>query len=93
MAGLGVAFISAHAIEAEAQTGGIVILDVGRGDPPVMQAFSSFLGRKGAQLPLTTAPCPEGCRGEARRRDAARAGISIRDHGRVTAWRSSARGH
>lgn len=70
MAGLGVAFISAHTIEAEVESGRLCILDV-EGTPirrqwfavsradrtttPAMTAFGSFLAEKGAQfLPLTT---------------------------------------
>lgn len=68
MAGLGVAFISAHTIEQELQLGKLCILDV-KGMPirrlwfsithrdktttPAMQLFSAFLGSKGAQyLPV-----------------------------------------
>jgi len=70
MAGLGVAFISAHTIEAEVQSGRLVILDVegtpirrqwfsvarsDRNETPAMQAFSAFLAKKGAQfLPVAT---------------------------------------
>jgi DNA-binding transcriptional LysR family regulator len=68
MAGLGIAFISAHTIEAEVQSGRLVILDVegtpirrqwfavaraDRNETPIMAAFAEFLGKKGAQfLPL-----------------------------------------
>jgi len=70
MAGLGVAFISAHTIEAEVHSGRLAILDVegmpirrqwfsvaraDRNEAPVMAAFSAFLARKGAQyLPVAT---------------------------------------
>jgi DNA-binding transcriptional LysR family regulator len=72
MAGLGIAFISAHTIELEVQVGKLVILDV-EGLPirrewfsvwrqdrvftPAMQTFNLFLSRKGAShLPLTAKP-------------------------------------
>jgi LysR family transcriptional regulator, low CO2-responsive transcriptional regulator len=65
MAGLGVAFISAHTIEAEVETGRLAILDVegtpirrqwfsvsrsDRAATPAMDAFSAFLAQKGAQF-------------------------------------------
>ncbi len=71
MAGLGVAFISAHTIEAEVQSGRLVILDVegtpirrqwfavaraDRNETPVMAAFSAFLAKKGAQFLPVAAP-------------------------------------
>ncbi|MCO4318163.1 LysR substrate-binding domain-containing protein [Phyllobacterium sp. 21LDTY02-6] len=64
MAGLGVAFISAHTIALELEVGRLVILDVigmpirrqwfsvvrtDRTMSPAMQAFQNFLARKGAQ--------------------------------------------
>ncbi|MFC6490524.1 LysR family transcriptional regulator [Nitratireductor sp. GCM10026969] len=68
MAGLGIAFISAHTIEAEVEAGRLVVLDVAglpirrqwfavrrsdRSISPTMAAFHDFLTRKGAaQLPL-----------------------------------------
>lgn len=68
MAGLGIAFISAHTIEQELQLGKLVLLDVdgvpirrqwfsiSRTDmsaTPVMDAFAQFLARQGARhLPL-----------------------------------------
>lgn len=70
MAGLGVAFISAHTIEAEVQSGRLRVLDVegtpirrqwfavsraDRSPTPAMDAFLSFLSHKGAQyLPVAT---------------------------------------
>lgn len=70
MAGLGVAFISAHTIEAEVQAGRIRVLDVegtpirrqwfavsraDRSHTPAMDAFQAFLSQKGAQyLPIAT---------------------------------------
>ncbi len=70
MAGLGVAFISAHTIEAEVGSGRLVVLDVegtpirrqwfavsrsDRSRTPAMEAFSGFLAQKGAQfLPVAT---------------------------------------
>lgn len=75
MAGLGIAFISAHTIEAEVQSGRLRILDVegtpirrqwfavsrsDRSETPVMLAFARFLARSGARfLPLTTPLYPE----------------------------------
>lgn len=71
MAGLGVAFLSAHTIEAEVQSGRLVILDVEgtpirrqwfavaraeRSETPAMAAFSAFLGKKGAQFLPVAAP-------------------------------------
>lgn len=65
MAGLGVAFISAHTIEAEVETGRLAILDVegtpirrqwfsvsrsDRAATPAMDAFAAFLAQKGAQF-------------------------------------------
>jgi LysR family transcriptional regulator, low CO2-responsive transcriptional regulator len=65
MAGLGVAFISAHTIEAEVETGRLAILDVegtpirrqwfsvsrsDRAATPAMDAFSAFLAQRGAQF-------------------------------------------
>ncbi|MDP3897724.1 MAG: LysR family transcriptional regulator [Mesorhizobium sp.] len=68
MAGLGIAFISAHTIEAELEAGRLALLDVvgmpirrqwfavtrsDRGMTPAMVAFEGFLMRKGAiHLPL-----------------------------------------
>ena len=68
MAGLGVAFISAHTIAAEVESGRLAILDVEgmpvrrqwfavsraeRSMSPAMQALSTFLSTQGAQhLPL-----------------------------------------
>ncbi len=68
MAGLGIAFISAHTIEAEVEAGRLIILDVvglpilrqwyavmraDRAMSPAMEAFHEFLKRKGAaHLPL-----------------------------------------
>lgn len=68
MAGLGVAFISAHTIEQELERGRLVILDVegmpirrqwfsvsraDRSQSPAMRVFQEFLGRQGAQhLPI-----------------------------------------
>jgi len=71
MAGLGIAFISAHTIAAEVESGRLVVLDVEglpirrqwysvsraeKAQSPAMQALSSFLAVKGAQfLPLVEA--------------------------------------
>lgn len=68
MAGLGIAFISAHTIAAEVETGRLIMLDVegtpirrqwysvsraDRHETPAMAAFATFLATKGAQhLPL-----------------------------------------
>ncbi|EJC71640.1 transcriptional regulator [Rhizobium leguminosarum bv. trifolii WSM2012] len=75
IAGLGVAFISAHTIEQEVDLGKLVILDVvgmpirrewfsvsrtDRLETPVMAAFSEFLIRHGPMhLPLISKPYPE----------------------------------
>ena len=71
MAGLGIAFISAHTIEAEVQSGRLAILDVegtpirrqwfsvaraDRNETPAMAAFSAFLAKKGAQFLPVAAP-------------------------------------
>ena len=74
IAGLGVAFISAHTIELEVTLGKLVILDVvgmpirrqwfsvsrlERLETPVMKAFSDYLATKGPQhLPLIDRPYP-----------------------------------
>lgn len=74
IAGLGVAFISAHTIELELQLGKLVILDVvgmpirrqwfsvsrlDRRETPAMKAFAEFLISKGPQyLPLIERPYP-----------------------------------
>jgi DNA-binding transcriptional LysR family regulator len=68
MAGLGIAFLSAHTIEQELQLGRLVILDVigmpirrqwfsvvraDRNPSPAMQAFGEFLAHDGASyLPV-----------------------------------------
>ncbi len=75
IAGLGVAFISAHTIEQELELGKLVILDVigmpirrqwfsvsrtDRLETPVMTAFSDFLIRQGPMhLPPISWPYPE----------------------------------
>lgn len=75
MAGLGIAFISAHTIEAEVSSGRLVVLDVvglpirrqwfavrraDRAVSPAMKAFHDFLMRKGAaHLPLLGKLYPE----------------------------------
>ncbi len=72
MAGLGIAFISAHTVAAEVESRRLVMLDVvglpirrqwftvsraERSLSPAMQAFATFLAAKGAQfLPLLGAP-------------------------------------
>ena len=63
MAGLGIAFISAHTVAFEAETGRLAVLDVeglpvrrqwfavarsDRSVTPVMAAFEAFLARRGA---------------------------------------------
>jgi DNA-binding transcriptional LysR family regulator len=74
MAGLGVAFISAHTIEQELQLGRLVILDVvgmpirrqwfavarsDRSRSPAMGVFESFLTNEGAQyLPVVPKTYP-----------------------------------
>lgn len=74
IAGLGVAFISAHTIEQEVKLGRLVILDVvdtpirrqwfsvsrcDRATTPAMQAFESFLLAQGARyLPVVSKPYP-----------------------------------
>ena len=74
MAGLGIAFISAHTIAQEVELGRLVTLDVvgmpirrqwysvSRADrslTPAMQAFETFLAKSGAQhLPLVARPYP-----------------------------------
>ena len=74
IAGLGVAFISAHTIEQEVELGKLVILDVvgmpirrqwfsvsrlDRLETPVMKAFSQFLVSRGPEyLPLIDKPYP-----------------------------------
>lgn len=74
MAGLGVAFISAHTIEQELETGRLVILDVNgmpirrqwfcvcrsdRTQSPAMRVFREFLTREGARyLPLIPTTYP-----------------------------------
>jgi DNA-binding transcriptional LysR family regulator len=79
MAGLGIAFISAHTIALEVETGRLAVLDVAgmpirrqwfgvmRGDralSPAMAAFQEFLKRKGAQhLPLLGRLYPDPARG------------------------------
>ncbi len=81
MAGLGVAFISAHTIEQELQLGRLVILDVAgmpirrqwfansrtdRSLSPAMQAFSDFLLSEGAShLPVLERTYPESAFGMA----------------------------
>jgi LysR family transcriptional regulator, low CO2-responsive transcriptional regulator len=71
MAGLGIAFISAHTIEAEVASGRLAVLDVegmpirrqwfavtrsDRSETPAMAAFTQFLAAKGAQyLPIVGA--------------------------------------
>ncbi len=75
MAGLGIAFISAHTVEQELDLGKLVILDVvgtpirrqwfsisrsGRSATVAMRLFESFLFEKGAQsLPVTAKTYPE----------------------------------
>ncbi|MGR9159759.1 LysR substrate-binding domain-containing protein [Rhizobium leguminosarum] len=75
IAGLGIAFISAHTVEQELNLGSLVILDVAgmpirrqwfsvsrsdRQETPAIKAFNDFLIRKGpALLPLIGKPYPE----------------------------------
>lgn len=79
IAGLGIAFISAHTIEQELQLGRLVILDVAgmpirrqwfsvtrrdRGESPTMATFNRFLLRDGPRyLPVTPKPYPAGAFG------------------------------
>jgi DNA-binding transcriptional LysR family regulator len=74
IAGLGLAFISAHTIEQEVKLGRLIILDVvdtpirrqwfsvsrtDRATNPAMQAFERFLLAEGARhLPVVTKPYP-----------------------------------
>jgi LysR family transcriptional regulator, low CO2-responsive transcriptional regulator len=74
MAGLGIAFISAHTIEQELQLGKLVVLDVAgmpirrqwfsvsradRNQSPAMRIFESFLARDGARyLPIIPTTYP-----------------------------------
>ena len=74
IAGLGIAFISAHTVEQEVKTGSLAVLDVmdtpirrqwfsvSRVSPavsPAVEAFEAFLQKKGARyLPLVTKPYP-----------------------------------
>ena len=75
IAGLGIAFISAHTIEQELQLGKLVILDVegmpirrqwfsvsraAQAPTPMMAAFNDFLFRQGpSHLPVISNPYPE----------------------------------